>query len=262
MLLLGLTGSIATGKTTVSNLLSSPPYNLPIIDADLLARQVVEPGTTGYAQIVEHFLPDAPTLVTTPNGPLNRAVLGQRVFGTVPERVSDRNVLNGIVHPLVRKEIARRVAREYVSGAWAVVLDVPLLFEAGMEVVCGGCLVVGVGNEEVQLKRLVDRDPALGVEGARRRVQSQWGVEEKVGLARRVFGGRAWVVDNSGGLEDLAGEVARVMAEVERGRRGWGWRVLWGFPVVAGGWAVWCVLGNWWRRRAWEREKRERMRAV
>ncbi|KAI7619053.1 hypothetical protein KC346_g4730, partial [Hortaea werneckii] len=94
MLLLGLTGSIATGKSTVSQILSSSPYNLPIVDADKVARQVVEPGTAGYNQIVAHFGPSTPDLLVAPsaetggeagqNGkgrPLNRPALGRRVFG-------------------------------------------------------------------------------------------------------------------------------------------------------------------------------------
>lgn len=129
MLLLGLTGSIATGKSTVSNILRAPPYNLPIIDADLLARQVVEPGTAGYAAIVKYFGPTTPDLLLpaddplsrdangqpSENGPkgkgrpLNRPALGRAVFGSGEDTVKARKVLNGIVHPAVRKEMWRRV---------------------------------------------------------------------------------------------------------------------------------------------------------
>ena len=114
MLLLGLTGSIATGKSTVSSILSAPPYNLPIVDADKVARIVVEPGTSGYKSIVSHFGPSTPDLLveaTPENGgenghngkgrPLNRPALGRRVFGEGSEK--ERKVLNGIVHPAVRK---------------------------------------------------------------------------------------------------------------------------------------------------------------
>lgn len=104
MLLIGLTGSISTGKSTVSAILSSPPHNLPIIDADLLARQVVEPGTKGHAAIVSHFGPSTPDLLGA-DGRLDRAVLGRRVFGDDPAQRRDRGVLNKIVHPLVRREM-------------------------------------------------------------------------------------------------------------------------------------------------------------
>jgi dephospho-CoA kinase len=124
MLLLGLTGSIATGKSTVSNLLRAEPYNLPVIDADVLARKVVEPGTPGYKKIVDYFGPSTPDLLLPPedalcggkeNGkdgkgrPLNRPALGRRVFGMSEERVRDRKVLNGIVHPAVGKAIYRAI---------------------------------------------------------------------------------------------------------------------------------------------------------
>ena len=136
MLLLGLTGSIATGKSTVSALLSKPPYSLPIVDADLIARQVVEPGTAGYHAIVKHFSPTTPDLLlpeSTPKGrPLNRPALGRRVFGSGDERERDRKVLNGIVHPAVRREMYKQMVWAYLKGYWAVVLDVPLLFEDGI----------------------------------------------------------------------------------------------------------------------------------
>lgn len=104
MLLIGLTGSISTGKSTVSKMLSSPPYELPVVDADVLARAVVAPGTRGYAKIVDYFSASTPGLVNG-DGTLDRAVLGKRVFGDEPDRRKDRAVLNGIVHPLVRWEM-------------------------------------------------------------------------------------------------------------------------------------------------------------
>jgi dephospho-CoA kinase len=124
MLVIGLTGSIATGKSTVSNILRSAPYNLPIIDADVIARQVVEPGTSGYNAIVSYFGPTTPDLLVPaddpqcqgkdngPNGkgrPLNRPALGRAVFGTGDEVERRRAVLNGIVHPAVRKAIAKQM---------------------------------------------------------------------------------------------------------------------------------------------------------
>jgi len=103
MLLIGLTGSISTGKSTVSKILSKD-HALPIIDADELARKVVEVGTPGHTAIVRYFSESTPGLLNE-DGTLNRAILGRRVFGDDPERKKDRGVLNGIVHPLVRKEM-------------------------------------------------------------------------------------------------------------------------------------------------------------
>ncbi|KAL9118700.1 MAG: hypothetical protein Q9187_004752, partial [Circinaria calcarea] len=185
MLLIGLTGSIATGKSTVSHLLSRPPYSLPIIDADLLARKVVEPGTPGYAAILDHFQSTTPDLLLPApsadldkalNGkgwPLNRPALGRRVFGDSPDRKRDRQVLNGIVHPAVRREMYKALLSYYVRGHWAVVLDIPLLFESGLDVLCGVVVVVAVSDPDIQMKRLRERDPHLSAQEAEDRVRSQ-----------------------------------------------------------------------------------------
>lgn len=126
MLLLGLTGSIATGKSTVSNLLRSAPYSLPIIDADVLARKVVEPGTPGYKKILDYFGPTTPDLLLPiedeqcggnelgkdgKGRPLNRPALGRRVFGSEEDKVRDRKMLGSFIHPAVGKEIYKAIVR-------------------------------------------------------------------------------------------------------------------------------------------------------
>ncbi|KAK4189586.1 dephospho-CoA kinase-domain-containing protein [Podospora australis] len=268
MLLIGLTGSIATGKSTVSSILSSPPYNLPIVDADLLARKVVEPGTAGYNAIVKYFSPTTPELLVAPsesmpeNGPdgqgrpLNRPALGRRVFGDDPQRKKDRGVLNSIVHPAVRKEMALAIGRAYLCGKKAVVLDVPLLFESKLDVYCGTVMVVAVRDPEVQMQRLMKRDAHLSREDAENRVKSQGDVREK---ARRAEERGGVVVWNDGDREELEREIKRVMGEVESSSPGWwGW-LLWLCPpaaVVVAGWRYW---GNLRVNRAWEeKEGRER----
>ena len=177
MLIIGLTGSIATGKSTVSSLLSSPPYSLPLVDADKLARDVVAPATPGYTALVRPFGPPTPDLLLPPTKdddsanvndsnastslrPLDRAALGRRVFGTSDAAVRDRKVLNSIVHPAVRWAMARGVFWAWARGERAVVLDVPLLFESRLDAFCGAVVVVGVRDSEVQLRRLLERDEA------------------------------------------------------------------------------------------------------
>jgi len=253
MLLLGLTGSIASGKSTVSRLLSSPPYNLPIIDADVLAREVVLPGTSGFRQIVAHFSGTTPDLLLA-DGTLDRSVLGRRVFGDDEAHRKDRAVLNGIVHPLVRRKMWRRILSAYARGCWAVVLDVPLLFEAGMHRFCGGCLVVSV-DEETQMARLMEREKGRGMtfEEARRRVGSQMSAREKEVLLEAYFGDRGWVARNDGGFEELEKEVAKVMMEVRKGREGWWKWVLWGCPPLAVLVGLWTIVVNRKRRKQWER---------
>jgi len=253
MLILGLTGSIATGKSTVSKLLSSPPHSLPVIDADLLARQVVLPGTLSYKSIVKYFSPTTPDLLhsleTDPiqppskSGPsINRAVLGRRVFGDTNEKKKDRAVLNGIVHPAVRKEMLWSIMWYWIMGSWAVVLDVPLLFEGGLDLYCSKTLFVGIHDEEVQLRRLLDRDKHLTETEGRDRISSQMSVEKKSVMAD-------WVVWNDGGREELEMELGRVMKELKEGRGivwTWFWVLMW--PVTI----VWCsaiVCGRWWERK-------------
>ncbi|KAL9105379.1 MAG: hypothetical protein Q9227_009435 [Pyrenula ochraceoflavens] len=275
MLVLGLTGSIATGKSTVSRILSAPPYSLPIIDADLLARRVVEPGTPGYNKIVEYFSPSTPDLLLlspeqgeserslgSPSSPppLNRAALGRRVFGDAPERRRDRAVLNGIVHPAVRRETYKAILYYYLRGHWAVVLDVPLLFESGTEILCGAVLVVAVSDPVVQMRRLRERDGHLSQEEAENRVLSQGDVKGKARRAKAKGGvGRGYVVWNDGAKGDLEGQLGKVIEDLrKRSPRWWSWVCLL-VPGVGALAAAWSVTRAWWDRRKWaETEKREK----
>ncbi|RAL02981.1 putative dephospho-CoA kinase [Aspergillus ibericus CBS 121593] len=271
MLIIGLTGSIATGKSTVSSLLSSPPYSLPIIDTDLLARKVVEPGTPGYKAIVNYFGPTTPDLllpddpsssINTNNNenklgrPLNRPALGRRIFGTDASRTRDRAILNKIVHPAIRREIYKAILYYYVRGHWAVVLDVPLLFESGMDLLCGVVMVVGVKDPAVQMERLRLRDKHLSVQEAEDRVRSQGDVKGKVERAEWRGKGRGVVVWNDGDRGDLEVEVRRAMGVV--GGRGWWTWLLWVVPPMALLVAGWNLGVNFWLKRGWEGRERER----
>jgi dephospho-CoA kinase len=260
MLLLGLTGSIATGKSTVSSLLSKPPYSLPIVDADLIARQVVEPGTPGYNAIVEHFSPTTPDLLlpdATPKGrPLNRPALGRRIFGGGEEMEQNRKKLNSIVHPAVRKEMYRQMIWAYLRGNWAVVLDVPLLFESDWERYCGTILVVGVSDPAIQIQRLRSRDSHLTEEDARNRVMSQGDVREKAERCLRRGPGNAVVVWNDHDRKHLEIEVHKVMQDVRSRSPQWWSFLLWVFPplgAVAGLWSMYKMRGA---QLQWEREKK------
>jgi dephospho-CoA kinase len=264
MLLLGLTGSIATGKSTVSSILSQPPYSLPIIDADIVARKVVEPGTASYAKILAHFSATTPDLLLDPSTtndpaidfskgrPLNRPALGRRVFGDSKERRKDRAVLNGIVHPAVRLEMYKQLLFCYLKGYWAVVLDVPLLFESGLDTMCGMVLVVAVTDPETQMKRLMERDSHLTREDAENRVKSQGDVREKAKRCEARGPGAGVVVWNDGGKEDLKRELDRVMKEVTRASpRWWAWLLLL-CPPLAGLAGVWSYRRGQMINRKWK----------
>jgi len=267
MLLFGLTGSIATGKSSVSNILRAPPYNLPVIDADILARKVVEPGTPGYQKVLDYFLSTTPDLLLAPSEcggddgpdgrgrPLNRPALGRRVFGSEPEKQKDRAVLGKIVHPAVKREMYKAIFKCYWSGCWAVVLDIPLLFESGWERICGTVMVVAVSRPEVQMQRLRDRDAHLSEEDARNRVLSQMDVREKAERAMK-RGGSGVVVWNDGDKEQLKRQVDQVMLAVRRNSPNWWAWLLLLCPPVAGMAGLYNFIRSLLIQRQWEAGKK------
>ncbi|KAF7799597.1 hypothetical protein EIP86_010835 [Pleurotus ostreatoroseus] len=182
--MLGLTGGIATGKSTVSAQLKS--FGLPIIDADIIARQVVEPGTPALRKIVEHFGED----ILLPDGYLNRPKLGSIVFNDE----SQRKKLNSIVHPAVWHAMFWAVVSNWIRGHKLCILDTPLLIEGGLWKWVGKVVVVYC-SQEIQLQRLMKRD-GTSAEDASSRLNSQMPIAEKLQYADLV-------VDNSGTLQDL-----------------------------------------------------------
>lgn len=134
-LVVGLTGGIASGKSTVSSLLAS--HGLPIIDADVLAREVVEPGTPAHAAIVSTF---GAGVLKEGSQELDRKKLGEIIFND--ER--KRKQLNAIVHPAVRKAMFWAIVRHWLHGERVCVVDVPLLIETGMWKQVGKVIVVYV----------------------------------------------------------------------------------------------------------------------
>ncbi|EMG47904.1 Dephospho-CoA kinase (DPCK), putative [Candida maltosa Xu316] len=129
MLIVGLTGGIACGKSTVSKELKEK-YHLTVVDADLIAREVVYPNKPAFKKIVSSFGKDVPDLIDE-SGNLNRTALGQAVFGN-KERLQK---LNSIVHPAVKWEIFKQLTLAYLSFKRLVILDVPLLFESGLNLI-------------------------------------------------------------------------------------------------------------------------------
>lgn len=269
MLLIGLTGSIATGKSTVSALLSSLPYSLPLIDADVLAREVVEPGTRGYRAIVDHFGPTTPDLLipasdtlpehgTTGKGrPLNRPALGKRVFGNSEERKRDRAVLNGIVHPAVRWQMVKKVFQFYLQGCWAVVLDVPLLFESKLDRFCGIAVVVAVRDPEIQMSRLMARDSHLSREDAENRVHSQTDVRLKARRSEARGSGQGLVLWNDGTKAELEEQLQKAVAGMQASSpRWWSWLLL-ACPPLAVGVSLWQFWANVKLNRQWEEREAE-----
>jgi dephospho-CoA kinase len=214
MLIVGLTGGIATGKSTVSTILKNTPHSLSIIDADILARKAVEPGTVAFNRIINTFgndlaLRDDSGKITG----LDRTALGKRVFSG--DEVA-RKKLNGIVHPAVRWLMVKSLIWEWlVMGRSVVILDIPLLFENGFDRFCGVTVVVS-SNEHLQLERLLRRDSRLSEEDARGRIASQWNINEKKKLADVA-------IENDSSKEDLEKRVAEVVKEQFSRSRLWTW---------------------------------------
>lgn len=203
MLKVGLTGGIGAGKSEVSRLLES--YGAVIVDADKIAREVVEPGTPGLARVVEEFGED----VLTPEGTLDRPKLGSMVFAD-SERLA---ALNAIVHPLVGErsaELERQAAEaeaEDPGSAAVVVHDVPLIAENGLAPLYDLVLVVDA-SPDTQLERLT-RERGMAREDAAARMAAQATRAERLAVADIV-------IDNDGSLEELRRRVREVWEELRR----------------------------------------------
>lgn len=186
MILVGLTGGIGAGKSTVSALLAS--RGAVIIDADAITHELQRPGTPVFEAIVERF---GPTVVA-PSGELDRPALAAIVFSDPNELAA----LNAIVHPAVGAEMVARLAAEAETDH-LVVLDVPLLVESGRSDMAG-TVVVDV-PPEVAIDRLVNQR-GVSEEDARARMARQASREERLAKADRV-------IDNGGTLADLEAQI-------------------------------------------------------
>ena len=194
----GLTGGVASGKSTVSAILSE--LGAVVIDADALAREVVERGTPGLAAVMEEFGPG----LLTAEGDLDRAAMGALVFGD-PQA---RKRLEAIVHPLVFERI---VDLEAHAPAGAVVVhDIPLLAESGRAATFDAVVVVEA-PPEVQVDRMV-RDRGWTESDALARIAAQATAEDRRAIA-------TYVVDNTGTREDLRRQVEKIYAELRDIRR-------------------------------------------
>lgn len=196
MITIGLTGGIATGKSTVSNILRQ--HGARIIDADQIAREVVEPGQPAWEKIVSYFGQD----ILLPDNTIDRKRLGKIVFADA----TARQALNSFTHPAIINRI-----REILDG-WRddagvlAVVDAPLLLEAGMEFLVDEVWVVATSTE-IQLERLMRRDK-LSREEALQRLAAQMPLAEKISRATRV-------IDNSGSLAETTRQVEEYLQHIK-----------------------------------------------
>jgi dephospho-CoA kinase len=192
---IGLTGGIATGKSTVANLLAR--RGALLVDLDRIAREVVEPGQPALAAIAGHFGQG----VLQPDGTLHRKKLGEIVFADSAQR----KALEQIIHPAIRAVMKERMeAYEREFPGKLTVVDVPLLYESGLLSYFQKVMVVYVPREE-QLLRLMERDK-LSPEAAESRLSAQMDIEEKKRRADIL-------IDNSGSREETERQIDRFWRE-------------------------------------------------
>ncbi|MFT3707953.1 MAG: dephospho-CoA kinase [Archangium sp.] len=191
MKLYGLTGGIASGKSTVTSMFRA--LGLPVIDADQLAREVVEPGQPALAEIAARF----PGVVK--DGVLDRKALGERIF----KNADDRAALQAITHPRIRALAKERTDALAAKGEKVALYDAPLLIENKLHLGMDGVILVCV-DEATQRARLKTRD-GLTDEQASARIASQMPLEEKKKAA-------TWLIDNGGTLEATNARVREIVA--------------------------------------------------
>ncbi|HCY8435068.1 TPA: dephospho-CoA kinase [Staphylococcus aureus] len=190
---IGLTGGIASGKSTVSELLSV--FGFKVVDADKAAREAVKKGSKGLAQVREVFGDEA----IDENGEMNRRYMGDLVFNHPEKRLE----LNAIIHPIVR-DIMEEEKQEYLKQGYNVIMDIPLLFENELENTVDEVWVVYT-SESIQMDRLMQHNN-LSLEDAKARVYSQISIDKKSRMADHV-------IDNLGDKLELKQNLERLLVE-------------------------------------------------
>lgn len=192
-LIIGLTGNIASGKSTVSKMFQE--RNIIVLDADKISRELLRKGNIAYYQVIEKF----GSKVLTPDKELNRQLLKQMIFKDNTKKV----MLEAIIHPLVKQEILTKIA--LLKKEPIIVLDIPLLFEAGYQNICH--LIITVYTEKgVLLERLLSRDK-ISVELAEKIFSSQMEPEQKSELAD-------YKIDNSDSFANTETQLTNILKKV------------------------------------------------
>jgi dephospho-CoA kinase len=193
-LVVGLTGGIASGKSTVSNMLKE--MNMTVIDADVESRLAVQNGEPAYKQIVESFGHD----IVLPDGEIDRQKLGSIIFHDEQKR----KLLNSIVHPEVRRRMNEKKDLAIKKKEKIVILDIPLLFESNLINMVDQTLLVYV-DQNIQFTRLMERNQ-LSKEEAEARIQSQMPLAEKMKLADKI-------IQNNGSLTETKKQLNKILAD-------------------------------------------------
>lgn len=210
MFLIGLTGNIASGKSTISKIFQNE-FKVPIVDADLIARQVVEPNTTGWKRIKILFGTEN---ILNADNTINRDKLGKIIF----QNEQKRKALNRALHGLIRIEMLKQIILFLIQGYKFIILDIPLLFETNTPIakLISYTLVVDC-DEQTQLQRLLTRNPELSEQDALNRINSQMKREHKLKLAD-------YVIDNSTDLETTRKQCEKLFKIFNNSKKHWYFR--------------------------------------
>jgi dephospho-CoA kinase len=195
MLVVGLTGGIASGKSTVSRIFGEA--GIPVICADDLAHEVVKPGSAALDEIRRTFGDE----FVDSDGALDRVAMARLVFRDKDKR----KTLESIIHPRVEQERERLLQEFAAQGHSIVIVDVPLLYESGWED-SFDMIVLAYVSPEAQIERLIARD-SLSPDEARSRLDAQMPIDEKKALAARV-------IDNTGSIERTREQVVEIIEEL------------------------------------------------
>ena len=195
-IIIGLTGGIASGKTTVSNMFIEK--NIPVIDTDKIAKELLSIDTEAYNEVIEMCGPD----IKLSNNEINRKRLASIIFAN--KDIRDR--LNSIIHPRVKKIMMSEVARHKQMETKVIVIDVPLLFESGFDKYVDETITVFV-NFESQLDRLMSRDQ-IDMEYANLKIKAQLPLSEKVKQS-------TYVIDNSLSILETKKQFIKILEKIE-----------------------------------------------
>ncbi|KAG7197142.1 hypothetical protein KM043_007228 [Ampulex compressa] len=224
MFLVGLTGGIATGKSSVADVFRE--HGIPVIDADLIARKVVEPGTPAWRKIQKCFGPD----VFLSTKELDRSKLGDLIFNDIEKRKK----LNAITHPDIYREIYWQTFKYFLQGHPFIVMELPLLFETEHMLNYLHKIIVVTCEEDLQLQRLMERTGFTEAK-AKLRIAAQMSLEKKADMAN-------FVIENSGSERDTKEQTIKVINVLRCSKHHWKLRFLLGFCCTV------LLAGAYWLR--------------
>jgi dephospho-CoA kinase len=194
---MGLTGSIGSGKSTVASILRQK--NIPVLDADQIAKDVVQPGSPGEAKVLQHFGP----AIADDKGHIDRKKLAGVVFSNPDQLLALENIIHPLVQAHVQQERKSLAKRKHKMAFY----DVPLLFEKKLESQFDGLAVV-FADLETCIQRVVARSSWTRAE-AESRIRNQLAIEEKIKKSH-------WVVNNSGSLSELEQQIEKLIHDIGR----------------------------------------------